>query len=122
MTHKRTKLALLASAVLAGAFAFGGALAQEKGTIKIVTHSPLSGPNSPSGEAIKLGAQLALEDYGKLIPGFKVTLQPEDDQANPTVGVVYDVQLPCANGVYVAGATNTSQLCVTYDKFSGNGR
>ena len=86
MKQTRTKLVAIASAVVAGVLAFGVS-AQDKGTIKIVTHSPLSGPNSPSGEAIKLGAQLALEDYAKLIPGFKVTLQPEDDQANPTVGV-----------------------------------
>jgi branched-chain amino acid transport system substrate-binding protein len=90
MTQKRNTLTLIASAIIAGAVAFGGnALAQDKGTIKIVTHSPLSGPNSPSGEAIKLGAQLALEEHGKLVTGmgFKVALQPEDDQANPTVGV-----------------------------------
>jgi branched-chain amino acid transport system substrate-binding protein len=86
MEQKRTKLAVLAGAVLAGAIAFG-ASAQDKGTIKVVTHSPLSGPNSPTGEAIKLGAQLALDDFGKLVPGFKIVLQPEDDQANPTVGV-----------------------------------
>lgn len=59
------------------------------GTIKIVTHSPLSGANSALGEAIKLGAQLALGDHGKQISdlGFKAVLQPEDDKADPAVGV-----------------------------------
>ncbi|MBI3896898.1 MAG: branched-chain amino acid ABC transporter substrate-binding protein [Gammaproteobacteria bacterium] len=89
MNHKRTRLALIAGIAAAGLFGLGSASAADKGTIKIVTHSPLSGPNSPSGESIKLGAQLALEDYGKLLTsqGFKVQLQPEDDQANPNVGV-----------------------------------
>lgn len=77
---------VLAAAAIA-ACASTGAIAQDKGTFKIVTHSPLSGPQSPSGEAIKLGAQLALEDFAKLAPGFKLVLQPEDDQAKPDVGV-----------------------------------
>ena len=59
------------------------------GTIKIVTHSPLSGTNSALGEAIKLGAQLALDEHGKQISalGFKAVLQAEDDKADPAVGV-----------------------------------
>ena len=92
MKHKRIWPTLIAGVALAGTMALGmlnAALAADKGTIKIVTHSPLSGANSALGEAIKLGAQLALDDFGKLITnqGFKVVLQPEDDQANPTIGV-----------------------------------
>lgn len=66
-----------------------GVLAQDKGTIKIVSHSPLSGPQSVAGEGILLGAQLAVADYGRLLSvlGFKVAIQPEDDQATPNVGV-----------------------------------
>jgi len=57
--------------------------------VKIVSHSPLSGPQSTTGETIKLGVQLAVEDFGKLLApyGYQAVLQPEDDQANPTVGV-----------------------------------
>lgn len=36
--------------------------------------------------------------------------------ANPTVGDIYNVQMPAVNGIYVAGASNTSQCCVTYTK------
>jgi len=43
-------------------------------------------------------------------------------KANPTVGAVYDIQAPCAAGIYVAGATNTSALLITYSKNAANGR
>ncbi|GEM_PF-62513 len=58
-------------------------------TIKIATQSPLSGGQSALGEAIKLGAQLAIERekgaFERL--GFKLELVPYDDQAKPDVGV-----------------------------------
>ncbi|SFX60207.1 branched-chain amino acid transport system substrate-binding protein [Thermoactinomyces sp. DSM 45891] len=58
-------------------------------TIKIATQSPLSGSSSTLGEAIKLGAQLALEEnqekFKKL--GFTLQLVPFDDQGDPKVGV-----------------------------------
>nr|WP_243649479.1 branched-chain amino acid ABC transporter substrate-binding protein [Baia soyae] len=58
-------------------------------TIKIATQSPLSGSSSTLGEAIKLGAQLALEEnqekFKKL--GFTLELVPYDDQGDPKVGV-----------------------------------
>lgn len=41
--------------------------------------------------------------------------------ANPTVGAVYDVQIPVATGIFPAGATNTSALTVTYNKAGVNG-
>jgi branched-chain amino acid transport system substrate-binding protein len=65
------------------------AIAQEKGTIKIATQSPLSGGQAALGEGIKLGTQLAIEQYkGNLEKmGFKVVLVPYDDQAKPDVGV-----------------------------------
>ncbi|MDQ0416716.1 branched-chain amino acid transport system substrate-binding protein [Croceifilum oryzae] len=57
--------------------------------IKIATQSPLSGSSSTLGEAIKLGAQLALEEnqekFKKL--GFTLELVPFDDQGDPKVGV-----------------------------------
>jgi branched-chain amino acid transport system substrate-binding protein len=53
---------------------------------KIVSQSPLSGPQSAIGEAIKLGAQLAIEDFAGSA-AVKLSLQPEDDQATPNVGV-----------------------------------
>lgn len=43
-------------------------------------------------------------------------------KASPTVGDVINVNLPAANGIYVAGATNTSELRVTYNKNTAYGR
>ncbi len=65
------------------------AIAQGKGTVKIATQSPLSGGQAALGEGIKLGTQLAIEQYkGDLEKmGFKVVLVPYDDQAKPDVGV-----------------------------------
>lgn len=60
-----------------------------KTTIKIATQSPLSGGSATLGEAIKLGAQLALEEqkekFGEL--GFDLQLVPYDDQGDPKKGV-----------------------------------
>lgn len=63
--------------------------AQSKGTIKIATQTPLSGGQASEGEALKLGAQLAIEQKKAAIEklGFKVELVPFDDQAKPDVGV-----------------------------------
>lgn len=61
----------------------------QKGTIKIVTQSPLSGEQAALGEHIKLGAQLAVEEASKRFKthGFNLILVPFDDQAKPEVGV-----------------------------------
>jgi branched-chain amino acid transport system substrate-binding protein len=86
-THRlRSVLGLVASFVLALA---PSAHAQDKGTIKIATQSPLSGGQAALGEGIKLGTQLAIEKMkGNLEKqGFKVVLVPYDDQAKPDVGV-----------------------------------
>jgi branched-chain amino acid transport system substrate-binding protein len=85
----RMALGLATSLVLALApFAH----AQEKTTgktIKIATQSPLSGGQAALGEGIKLGTQLAIEEFkGDLEKlGFRVVLVPYDDQAKPDVGV-----------------------------------
>jgi branched-chain amino acid transport system substrate-binding protein len=65
------------------------ARAQDKGTIKIATQSPLSGGQAALGEGIKLGTQLAVDKFkGDLEKmGFRVVLVPYDDQAKPDVGV-----------------------------------
>ncbi len=63
--------------------------AQQKGTIKIATQSPLSGGQAVLGEAIKLGTQLAVEQLKGPVEklGFRVEVVPFDDQAKPDVGV-----------------------------------
>lgn len=57
--------------------------------IKIATQSPLSGGQSVLGTGIKDGAQLCIEQQGKIVSGmgFSVQLVPFDDQAKPDVGV-----------------------------------
>ncbi|MBS0511496.1 MAG: branched-chain amino acid ABC transporter substrate-binding protein [Proteobacteria bacterium] len=79
----------LCAALLVGVAAQSPVWADEPNIVRIVTHSPLSGPQSLLGEAIKFGAQLAVEQQAKELAdlGFKVVLQPEDDQATPNVGV-----------------------------------
>ncbi|KQL43935.1 ABC transporter substrate-binding protein [Brevibacillus choshinensis] len=74
----------------------GGASTSAEGTtsgagdkILIATQSPLSGASSSLGDAIKSGAEYALhlkkEEFKKL--GFDLDLYPQDDQADPKIGV-----------------------------------
>jgi branched-chain amino acid transport system substrate-binding protein len=72
----------------------GSAGAADK-VIKIATQSPLSGDQSLTGVDIKRGAEMALEQLaGPLTAlGFKVTLAPFDDQANPDNGVANAKQI-----------------------------
>jgi branched-chain amino acid transport system substrate-binding protein len=83
------KFKMVAVSAAVALLASSGAYAQSKGTIKIVSHTPLSGALSLEGEAIKLGVQMAIDDFGKSVAdqGFKLVLQPEDDQGTPNVGV-----------------------------------
>ncbi|AJY77631.1 branched-chain amino acid ABC transporter substrate-binding protein [Paenibacillus beijingensis] len=66
-----------------------GGSSDKKTVIKIATQSPLSGGSAVQGEAIKLGAQFALEEhkaeFEKL--GFDLQLAPYDDQGDPKKGV-----------------------------------
>ncbi|RBW71362.1 branched-chain amino acid ABC transporter substrate-binding protein [Bacillus taeanensis] len=57
--------------------------------IKVAAASPLSGSIATLGEAIKLGAQLKLEENKKKFEelGYKLELVPYDDQADPKKGV-----------------------------------
>lgn len=66
-----------------------GGGAADGGVIKIATQTPLSGNQSSLGDAIKTGAEYALnkrkEEFKKL--GFDLQLFPQDDQADPKIGV-----------------------------------
>jgi branched-chain amino acid transport system substrate-binding protein len=57
--------------------------------IKIATQSPLSGGSAIQGEAIKLGAQMSLEDHAEEFKalGYDLELVPYDDQGDPKKGV-----------------------------------
>lgn len=67
----------------------GGGSVADGGKILIATQSPLSGNQSAIGDAIKSGAEYALnqhkEEFKKL--GFDLQLFPQDDQADPKIGV-----------------------------------
>jgi len=124
--QKRKRFNLLLSSLLVGSLlagcGAGGDTATNGGTtdnggaasgstvIKIATQSPLSGPQSLEGEGIKLGAELAVkdraEDFKKL--GFDLQLFPQDDQADPKIGVSNAEMLISDNDVLaVVGHYNT---------------
>jgi branched-chain amino acid transport system substrate-binding protein len=79
------------------------ALAQpaSKGSIKIAMPVPLSGPLSYIGQLTGAAAQMGLEDYGRLVTnqGFKLDLQPEDDQSKADVAVAMANRLLTDNDV-----------------------
>ena len=57
--------------------------------VKIATQSPLTGEQAPQGEAIMLGARVALDDYRAALRarGFAVELVAVDDKADLDVAV-----------------------------------
>ncbi len=63
--------------------------AQDVKVIKIASQSPLSGPQSILGTAIRNGVELAIEQLGTPLAemGYKIEFVPFDDQAQPDVGV-----------------------------------
>jgi len=81
-------LGLIMALALTGC-ATPGERTPESRVIRIATQSPLSGGQAALGEAIKLGALLAIEKLKDPIEraGFSVELVPFDDQARPDVGV-----------------------------------
>lgn len=79
-------LVLALVAVLASGCGQGGTAGN---VIKIASVTPLSGSQAAAGENIKLGAQMAFDERKAEIEklGFKVEFLPQDDQADPKVGV-----------------------------------
>lgn len=57
--------------------------------IRLATQSPLSGPQSRQGTAIRNGTELAIVQYGWRLQqyGYRVELVAYDDEADPEVGV-----------------------------------
>lgn len=78
----------LSVGLLAGCGSSGGSSGGLK-VIKIATQSPLSGGSATLGEAIKNGAQLAIDDQQKAFnkKGYKLVLSPYDDMGDPKKGV-----------------------------------
>ncbi|HWI47757.1 MAG TPA: branched-chain amino acid ABC transporter substrate-binding protein [Rummeliibacillus sp.] len=98
MKFKKTLALLLSSVLFVGVLAGcssnssksnGNSSSNGKTVIKIATQTPLSGGSAIIGEAIKLGAQLKLEQESDKFKelGFTLQLEPYDDQADPKKGV-----------------------------------
>ncbi|WP_420897779.1 branched-chain amino acid ABC transporter substrate-binding protein [Brevibacillus marinus] len=100
----------------------GGQTAGEK--ILIATQSPLSGPQSVVGDAIKSGAEYALklrqEEFKKL--GFDLQLFPQDDMADPKQGVA-NAELIVSNPdvLGVVGHYNTGVAIPSSVKYEDGG-
>jgi len=54
--------------------------------------------------------------------GTKIFSLPASGTQTVYAGTIYDLQVPVANGLYVAGTTNTSALTVTYSSDTVYGR
>lgn len=102
----------------AAAPAAGGTL------IKIATQTPLSGPQSALGTAIRNGAQLALEQFGTGLSdlGFTVELAPYDDQANPDTGAANATQIIADPAVLcMVGHLNSGVMLASMDTYNTGG-
>ena len=75
--------------ILSGCAKGIGGQANSDNVIKVAVCAPLTGPQAPFGEQCKMGAEMAVEekkvDIEKL--GFKVEFIPQDDSADPKMGV-----------------------------------
>lgn len=134
MKIKKTLSVLLSSVLALGLLAAcssdGDSSSDGKGAsdgakvIKIATQSPLSGGSSILGEAIRLGAQLKLEEEQAKFEemGFKLQLVPYDDQADPKKGVSNAEQLTADEAIYgVVGHLNSGVAIpssVVYERFN----
>lgn len=94
MKFKKVLAMFFSFVLVAGVLAACGEKADDGGTsgsnvIKIATQTPLSGGSATIGEAIKLGAQLSLDEHKDKFKemGFELQLVPYDDQADPKKGV-----------------------------------
>ncbi|MFD1954713.1 branched-chain amino acid ABC transporter substrate-binding protein [Paenibacillus thailandensis] len=97
---------------------------EELTVIKIASQSPLSGGSAVQGEAIKLGAQMALEErkaeFEEL--GFDLQFVPYDDQADPKKGVANAELIGADTGIVaVVGHMNSGVAIpssVVYEKYA----
>jgi branched-chain amino acid transport system substrate-binding protein len=83
------RFSVMLSIVLAVAWS-GTALAQSKEPVKIGLSAAVSGGSAASGEAIKRGLQIAIDEIngkGGVLGGRKLELVIRDDEGNPQKGV-----------------------------------
>lgn len=81
-------IAIITAVLMLAAMAVGCSGGKEA-VIKVASVTPLSGSQAAVGESIKNGAQMALEERAEEFKALGFTLQfaPQDDQADPKVGV-----------------------------------
>lgn len=111
-----------APAAEAPAAAAPAAPAAASGVIRIASQTPLSGPQSSLGTAIKNGAQLALETHGGKIGDFTVELAPYDDQATPDIGVANAKQIVADPSVLcLVGHLNSGVMIPSSEEYHAGG-
>jgi branched-chain amino acid transport system substrate-binding protein len=85
------RFSVVVASLLSVALAAGGpALAQSKEPVKIGLSAAVSGGSAASGEAIKRGLQIAIDEInakGGVLGGRKLALVVRDDEGNPQKGV-----------------------------------
>jgi branched-chain amino acid transport system substrate-binding protein len=84
---------------------------QSKGTLVVGVIAPLSGDLSALGAGIKNASQLAVDQANKecKVPGYKLALEPLDDERDPTKGAQAATKLASEDGVVgVVGTLNSS--------------
>ncbi|MFB6468845.1 branched-chain amino acid ABC transporter substrate-binding protein [Cytobacillus sp. Hz8] len=133
MKFKKSFSLLMASGLALGLLAGCGEKSETSSTesktdgskvIKVATQSPLSGGSATVGEAIKLGAQLALDEQKDKFKdlGFELQLVPYDDQGDPKKGVANaqliasDKDILAVIGHYNSGVAIPSSE--VYEKYS----
>ncbi|MHB1395108.1 MAG: branched-chain amino acid ABC transporter substrate-binding protein [Clostridia bacterium] len=94
MKMKRVGLVILVFVFVFSLVACSGAAnttggGQKDNIIRVASVTPLSGSQAAVGESIKNGAQMALEERVEEFKqlGFALQFAPQDDQADPKVGV-----------------------------------
>jgi len=113
---------LVLALVVVVAFTVAGCAPKTSAVIKVASVSPLSGTQAAEGVAIKDGAQMAVDaqeaTFSKL--GFTLVFDPQDDQADPKVGVsvahdlIADKEVLAVDGHYNSGvAIPSSEVYVT---------
>lgn len=100
------------------------AAAAEGTVIKIATQTPLSGPQSVLGVAIKNGAQLAMEQSAEAFAalGFTLELAPFDDQATPDTGVANATQIVGDPAILcMVGHLNSGVMLASMEQYNNAG-
>src|SRR5262245_53100145 len=97
--------ALIISLMLLAAASTPSTLAQSKEPVKIGLTAAVSGGSAASGEAIKRGIQIAMDEInakGGVLGGRKLELVVRDDEGNPAKGVTIARELAEREKVAVA--------------------